>query len=136
MTARYDYAKGSDRTYDTHNPAAPAEAVGSYAILDEAETQAVIARANAAAAEWARVPGLERGQRLNAFLDAVVARVDEIAEAITLEQGKILAEAKAEVLKGCAEGRFMVGEAARMVPPPSLRGAPGSPTRSYVVRAV
>lgn len=88
MTARYDYAKGSDRTYDTHNPAAPAEAVGSYAILDEAETQAVIARANAAAAEWARVPGLERGQRLNAFLDAVVARVDEIAEAITLEQGK------------------------------------------------
>lgn len=58
MTARYDYAKGSDRTYDTHNPAAPAEAVGSYAILDEAETQAVIARANAAAAEWARVPGL------------------------------------------------------------------------------
>ena len=125
MTARYDYAKGSDRTYDTHNPAAPSEAVGRYAIPDEAETQAIIARANAAAADWARVPGLERGQRLDAFLDAVVSRVDEIAEAITLEQGKILAEARAEILKGCAEGRFMVGEAARMGATAIADGRPG-----------
>lgn len=114
MTIRFNHASGSAKTYDTVNPASPAQMVGSYAIPDEAETKAIIARANAAATEWARVPGLERGQRLAAFLDAVVARVDEIGEAITLEQGKILAEAKAETLKGCAEGRFMVGEAARM----------------------
>ncbi|WP_206080303.1 aldehyde dehydrogenase family protein [Pacificoceanicola onchidii] len=124
MTLRYDHASGSEKTYDTVNPAAPSETVGRYAIPDEAETAAIITRANAAAAEWARVPGLERGQRLNAFLDAVVARVDEIAEAITLEQGKILAEAKAEILKGCAEGRFMVGEAARMGATPIADGRP------------
>ena len=46
----------------------------------------------------------------------------EIAEAITLEQGKILAEAKAETLKGAAEGRFMVGEAARMGGMPIANG--------------
>ena len=58
--------------------------------------------------------GLERGLRLNQFLDAVVARVDDIAQAVTLEQGKILAESRMEILKGAAEGRFMVGEAARV----------------------
>jgi len=80
--------------------------------------------ANAAQKVWARVPGLERGDRLNAFLDAVVARADEIAESVTLEQGKILAEAKGETLKGCAEGRFMVGEAARMGSSPIGTGRP------------
>ena len=114
MTRHYDFATQAGPTYDTHNPARPAQAIGRYAIPDGTETRAIIARANVAAAEWARVPGLERGQRLDAFLDAVVARADGIAEAITLEQGKILAEARAETLKGCAEGRYMVGEAARM----------------------
>ena len=125
MTLQYDFSNGSDQTYDTHNPAMPSQAVGSYAIPDETETAAIIARANAAAAEWSKVPGLERGERLDAFLDAVVARVDEIAKAITLEQGKILAEARGETLKGCAEGRFMVGEAARMGSTPIANGRPG-----------
>ena len=114
MSIQYEFGPKSDKSYDTHNPAMPSQAIGRYAIPDEAETVGIIARANAAAAEWSRVPGLERGHCLDAFLDAVVARADDIAEAITLEQGKILAEAKAEVLKGSAEGRFMVGEAARM----------------------
>lgn len=124
MTLHYDFGTNTGPSYDTHNPAKPSHAVGRYAIPDEAETAKIIERANEAAAVWAKVPGLERGQRLNAFLDAVVARADEIAEAITLEQGKILAEAKAETLKGCAEGRFMVGEAARMGATPIAAGRP------------
>ena len=124
MTIHYDFASKDENCYETQNPAQPSQGIGRYAIPDEAETGTMIERANAAAAEWARVPGLERGQRLDAFLDAVVARVDEIAQAITLEQGKILAEAKAETLKGCAEGRFMVGEAARMGATPIATGRP------------
>ncbi|MEM9708631.1 MAG: aldehyde dehydrogenase family protein [Pseudomonadota bacterium] len=114
MTLQYDYAMNAGPFYDTLNPARPAQNIGRYAIPSEAETAAMIDRANAAAAQWARVPGLERGERLDAFLDTVVSRVDEIAEAITLEQGKTFTEARNETLKGCAEGRFMVGEAARM----------------------
>lgn len=125
MTVKYDFGAADGPTFDTHNPARPTEMIGRYAIPDAAETQDIVARANAAAAAWARVPGLERGQRLDAFLDAVVARVDDIAESITLEQGKILAEAKGETLKGCAEGRFMVGEAARMGATPIASGRPG-----------
>ncbi len=124
MSYHYNFGTKTDRIYETHNPANPAQMIGRYAIPDEAETAAIIERANAAAAEWARVPGLERGQHLEAFLDAVIARVDEIAESISLEQGKILAEAKGETLKGCAEGRFMVGEAARMGATPISTGRP------------
>ena len=124
MGIQYDFGARDAQSYDTHNPARPVTGIGRYAIPDEAETAAIIARANVAAADWGRVPGLERGQRLNDFLDAVVARADEIATSITLEQGKIFAEAKGETLKGCAEGRFMVGEAARMGAIPVGTGRP------------
>ncbi len=123
MTFRYKFGTGS-KTYETHNPAKPSEQIGSYGIPDESEISKILEQANAAQAAWRKVPGLERGDRLNAFLDAVVARVDEVAESITLEQGKLLAEAKGETLKGCAEGRFMVGEAARMASSPIGTGRP------------
>jgi aldehyde dehydrogenase (NAD+) len=123
MTLRYLFGAGSN-TYETHNPAKPSDALGSYGIPDEAEVGKILEQANTAQAQWAKVPGLERGDKLNAFLDAVVARADEIAEAVTLEQGKLLAEAKGETLKGCAEGRFMVGEAARMGSSPIGTGRP------------
>ncbi len=120
MTVRYDFGEG----VTTYNPASPQEPIGQYSIPDGKAIQRLIDQGNIAQQEWAKVPGLERGDRLNAFLDAVVARADEIAESITLEQGKLLAEAKGETLKGCAEGRFMVGEAARMGSSPIGTGRP------------
>ena len=89
------------------------------------ELGAAIERANAAQREWARVPGLERSQRLNAFIDAVEARAEELATAGTLEQGKLIRESRAEALKSCAEGRFSVGEAARMGAMPIASGRAG-----------
>lgn len=123
MTFRYQFGAG-DKAYETHNPANPSEQLGRYGIPDASEIASILERANIAQAQWRKVPGLERGERLNAFLDAVVACVDEIAESITLEQGKLLGEAKGETLKGCAEGRFMVGEAARMASSPIGTGRP------------
>lgn len=123
MTYRYQYGAGAN-TYETHNPAKPSELLGRYGIPGESDIAKMVEQANKAQAVWRKVPGLERGDRLNSFLDAVVARVDEIAESITLEQGKLLAEAKGETLKGCAEGRFMVGEAARMASSPIGTGRP------------
>ena len=123
MTFRYEYGVCSDN-YQTLDPSKPTETVGAYGIPDKNDVAKILSQANAAQKQWAKVPGLERGDRLNAFLDAVVARVDDIAEAVTREQGKILAEAKGEILKGCAEGRFMVGEAARNASSPIGTGRP------------
>ena len=114
MTTKYDYTQNGTKTFQTVNPARPQEVVGSYSWTDEADIPDIIERANKAQAIWAKVPGLERAAKLDAFLDAVVANLERVAEAIVLEQGKILAEAKGEIMKGATEGRFMVGEAARM----------------------
>ena len=124
MSLKYDFTTGNGATFETVNPARPAEVVGRYSWTDEAEIADIIARANAAQTLWAKVPGLERGARLNAFLNAVEANAERIAESITLEQGKILAEAKGETMKGATEGRFMVGEAARMGATPISTGRP------------
>ncbi|KMW59132.1 Aldehyde dehydrogenase [Candidatus Rhodobacter oscarellae] len=113
MTHRYEFGAGAD-AYKTVNPANPSEKIGRYGIMSPDELGAVIERAHAAQAEWARVPGLERSARLNAFTDAVEARADALATAGTLEQGKLFRESKGETMKSCAEGRFSVGEAARM----------------------
>ncbi|MEP5758215.1 MAG: aldehyde dehydrogenase family protein [Litoreibacter sp.] len=113
MSFRYEFGKGED-AYETVNPADPSEKVGRYGIMHPDALGKVIEQANAAQAIWSKVPGLERSQRLNAFIDAVEARADELATAGTLEQGKLFRESNGETMKSCAEGRFSVGEAARM----------------------
>lgn len=112
MTYSFEFGSGADFV-ETVNPASPSEKVGRYGMMEAAELAKVIERANIAQAEWAKVPGLERSQRLNSFIDAVEARADELGAAGTLEQGKLFRESKGETLKSCAEGRFSVGEAAR-----------------------
>ena len=87
MGFRYEFGGGSE-AYETVNPANPSEKIGRYGIVPSDELGKVIERANIAQMEWAKVPGLERSQRLNAFLDAVEARADELATAGTLEQGR------------------------------------------------
>ena len=113
MGFRYEFGTG-DEAFETVNPANPSERIGRYGVMSTAELGRTIERANVAQAEWAKVPGLERSKLLNAFIDAVEARADELATAGTLEQGKLLRESKGEAMKCCAEGRFSVGEAARM----------------------
>ncbi len=113
MSYRFEFGSGADAN-ETVNPANPSEKIGRYGIMTSEELGKVIAQANTAQAEWAKVPGLERSQRLNAFIDAVEARAGDLATAGTLEQGKLLRESKGETMKSCAEGRFSVGEAARM----------------------
>ena len=112
---QYEFvAQGSNDVWRTVNPARPSEEVGRYGVVPPGGLAALVERARAAQAEWARVPDVERGLVVGRFLDAVTEHADRIAGAVTAEQGKILAEAKAETLKGVAEGRFMCGEAARV----------------------
>ncbi|MEM8979891.1 MAG: aldehyde dehydrogenase family protein [Pseudomonadota bacterium] len=113
MSFRYEFGFG-EAAVETVNPANPSEKIGRYGMTSAGDMGRIIDQANAAQAIWAKVPGLERSQRLNAFIDAVEARADELATAGTLEQGKLFRESKGETMKSCAEGRFSVGEAARM----------------------
>ncbi|MCX5515338.1 aldehyde dehydrogenase [Kaistia algarum] len=104
---------GSD--FVTVNPASPGEIVGVYDATDAVALDAVFASARRAQAEWRDVPGIRRQAILEDWLNAVEARCEDIALAITLEMGKTLADARGEILYALKEARFTIGEASRAI---------------------
>lgn len=90
---------------DIHNPANPSEVVGSFPTITPDDVPAIMAAARAAQREWAKVPQPERGKIVDAFLDGLERRREEIAKAITREMGKVIGESRGEVNKALGEGR-------------------------------
>jgi acyl-CoA reductase-like NAD-dependent aldehyde dehydrogenase len=138
MTYSYgNFIGGSRRdtpaTFDTFNPARPAQRVGRYSLADAALVADAVAEATKAQQQWARVPAAQRCEAFAHYIERLEARKEDLAQAITTEQGKTLAESRGEVAKACAESRFMLqhvmsGEGSRHVPP--LRAG----VRNMVVR--
>ena len=106
-------------TLDVLNPAT-GEAVASCAYGDVADATAAIEAAAAAFADWRAMTAYERAGFLHKAAELVRQRVPDIARALTLENGKPLAEATGEA-GGCAgwldwfaeEGKRVYG---RMIP--------------------
>jgi acyl-CoA reductase-like NAD-dependent aldehyde dehydrogenase len=69
------------------------------------DVPAMMAAARAAKHEWAKVPQPERGKTVDAFLDGLQARTEDIATAITREMGKVICESRGKVNKALGEGR-------------------------------
>ena len=82
----------------------------------EAEVQAAVARAHAAQVAWAGVGVRRRIAVLREFQHRLHARKSEIAEAITQEAGKPVAEAlTTEVLVVLDAARFLIDNAYRLL---------------------
>lgn len=113
--------RDGDSTLVTTNPARPAEQVGLYAQANPATVDEAVNAARAAQKVWAKVPPAKRCELLGKFIDAVEARGEDLAQAITAEQGKAISESRGEVAKACGESRYMLqhvmaGEGVRHVP--------------------
>src|SRR5689334_16886613 len=61
---------------------------------------AALTAADAASSTWVRTPPRERGEILRRAFDLLVERTDHFATLMTLEMGKPLAQARAEVTYG------------------------------------
>ncbi len=114
--------RDTSATFETFNPARPAQLVGRYSLADASLVSDAVAAAGAAQRQWGRLPAAQRCEALARFIDRLEARKEDLAQAITAEQGKAIAESRGEVAKACAESRFMLqhvmsGEGARHVPP-------------------
>ncbi len=70
--------------------------------------------AHAAFRQWRRVPGKARGAYLRKVADLVESRKDEIARAITLENGKPLAQSQGEVAMTIDHLQWFAEEARRV----------------------
>ncbi len=89
----------------TENPSeivnpATAEPLARIDLAGEAETSRAVAAAAQAFPAWRRTPPQDRIQFLFRFRELLLKRIDDMARCITLENGKTLAEARAEIQRG------------------------------------
>lgn len=89
----------SEAAAEIVNPAT-AESLARISLAGEAEVAHAVAAAARAYPAWRRTPPQDRIQYLFRFRDILIRRIDDLARSITLENGKTLAEAKAEIQRG------------------------------------
>src|SRR5947207_14782289 len=88
---------GSGETFEVRNPAT-GEVLSEVPRMGVAETRRTIEAAAEAFPRWSSLLARERAQILRSWADLIVERLDDLAQLLTAEQGKPLAEAKAEIV--------------------------------------
>jgi len=120
-----EWETGDGPAFSTCNPARPSEQVGKYGAASAGQVGSAVTAAMRAQEAWRRLPSIERGQIVEKFVAALQEKTEQIAISITKEQGKPLAESRAEAAKAFGEARFMIGEASRSHSPVMPSSRPG-----------
>ena len=107
-----EWIAGAERGQNT-NPA-NGDVLGTYPKLGKDETLRAIAAARAAYPAWRQTPAPRRAEILWKALRLLDERRDELAEALTREEGKSLADSKGEVQKSYNILEFIAGEGRRL----------------------
>ncbi|MCW2998277.1 MAG: NAD-dependent succinate-semialdehyde dehydrogenase [Solirubrobacterales bacterium] len=100
-------------TFPVEDPATT-ETLAEVADATAQDADAALQAAHEAFQTWRHHPPRERGEILRRAYELIVARADELALLVTLEMGKPLAEAKAEVLYAANFFRWYAEEAVRV----------------------
>ncbi len=87
-----------DEQLDVTNPAT-GEALARVPLSTAADLDAAVGAARAALPAWREVSVIERGRRLFALREGLDRRREELARSVTLEMGKTIADARAEVAR-------------------------------------
>jgi aldehyde dehydrogenase (NAD+) len=93
------------------NPARTDEVVAVFPSAGREDAARAAEAAARAFPGWTRTPAPKRGEILLKAAALLEQRLDEVAEALTLEEGKTLAESKGEVARGVSLLRYYAGEA-------------------------
>ncbi len=118
----------ADTTLDVVDPATE-QIIGQLPVADTAALDDALAAAADGFRVWSRTPPRDRADLIRAAAALMRERQEEIASAITLEQGKPLGEARLEVIRGCEFLEWDAGEAVRTYG----RVIPSAPGVRYVV---
>src|SRR3989442_10742477 len=108
MPSRRNSRAAKRRTFDVINPAT-GKALASYPIATAPQVRAKVEAARDAFRSWSRLDPKERAAYLLRFAEVLRKHKDAYAETMTLEMGKVIREAIAEVEK-CAWAAEYFGE--------------------------
>jgi aldehyde dehydrogenase (NAD+) len=102
-------AAQSGQSFKTSNPADTREIVASYPLSGKSEASAAIEAAKRAYPGWAATTPVARGRILSKASQLLESRKAELAELLTREEGKTLAESTGEVQRTADIFRFFGG---------------------------
>jgi aldehyde dehydrogenase (NAD+) len=105
---------GSGRTVPNLNPANTDEILCHTPLSTREETQAAIAAAKEASPKWKATPAPVRGRLLFKAMGLMQERMEEVAIALTKEEGKILRESRGEIQRAINIMEFTAGEGRRL----------------------
>jgi succinate-semialdehyde dehydrogenase/glutarate-semialdehyde dehydrogenase len=107
------WRKGTGRgKQEVINPAT-SKAIGELSHVSKGDLDAALAAVDKGFKSWRRISSFERGRTLRKAADLLRLRADDIAKVLTREQGKVLSEAKLEVLSGADIIDWYAGEGQR-----------------------
>jgi len=98
-------------TFASINPARSSEVLGMYPRATAGEVGAAVEAARAALPAWRRTSRIKRGELLGKLAALIEPRVDVLAEVLARESGKLLDEARAEVIEGLHMVQYSYGTA-------------------------
>ncbi len=105
---------GSGEYYQVFNPAKKGEAVGKFPLSNESDAAKAVEAAHRQFRNWKNLSPSERAEYLIRFSEVLDRNKERIAEAATMEQGKLYKESLAEPTRGVKEVRIIAGEAVRL----------------------
>lgn len=97
-------------TFDSVNPARPAQVIGTYTEATAADVDVAVAAAAAAQVHWARVPVPVRADVIANAGRVLATRKAELAELVSRECGKVLVEAGGDVQEAIDMASFVAGQ--------------------------
>ena len=111
---RFQRSTGGDFLLDL-NPSEPADVVALVPEGTPDDVDAAVAAAVAALPAWRRATGAARAEFLHRWAASVADRAEELAQAMSREVGKPIAEARGEAARAVMILRYYAGEAVRRI---------------------
>ena len=102
------------KTYPVHNPAHTDQVVGEFQTSGAEDTLTAVAAAKEGLVTWTNTPAPARANIIYKALEILGRRAEELAETITIEEGKPIADARGEVKRAMAIMEYAAGEGRRM----------------------
>src|SRR3954452_24472757 len=107
-------AAASGEYFDNRNPADRGDVIGKFPLSDRRDVERAVESAKRGFARWRRTPAPARGDVLRIVGDIMTKRKEEIADAMTREMGKPLAETRGDVQEGIDTAYYAASEGRRL----------------------